>query len=321
MTAATLCRPSSRPVPLSASPELEAYVRGAVEAARADPALQPPCPVPSPSTPGDTPTPGAVRSRTPYRTGRCERVALSPPTDHGRARALVDPVTIDEQWQTAVETALQAWATTYAPQLRTRSSTRSRRRSGRTAGVRGPHRRPAPDVVAGITQIMLTVAQQAQVGRSREAVGQGVDLPGPPDLPVIDLQAFAGSMLQLLVKSMVTTASRKAIAAYAAPGATGTTWRRGSRELSTLTLAQPRDTFGAIMSYGQGQGPLERPRDRAGGHVRRVRIMDANMRAVRRHRRHRVPVPGAADAAYASGGYSECAGGLRCRGIVVTTWD
>ena len=309
---------------LSASPELEAYVREQWKLPAPTPPAAP-VPVPSPSTPGDTPTPGAgaVQDAVPAPVAASVWPFRRQLTTV-EARALVDPVTIDEQWQTAVETALQAWATTYAPQLKDAilNAVAAAFKDG-PQGFADLTVDLPPDVVAGITQIMLTVAQQAQVGQVEEAVGQGVDLPGPPDLPVIDLQAFAGSMLQLLVKSMVTTASRKAIAAYAAPGATkDDVEAQVAGALDTLTLAQPRDTFGAIMSYGQGQGRSSVLATAPAGTYVASEIMDANTCGPCAAIDGTVfPSREAADAAYASGGYSECAGGLRCRGIVVTTWD
>lgn len=308
---------------LSASPELEAYVRErwklptkVVDLAPA-PALAPivPAPVPGAGAAQDTAPAPVAASVWPFRRQLTDV----------EARALVDPVTIDSQYQDAVNLALSQWTSTFAPQVRDLilNAVAAAFKDG-PQGFADLTVDLPPDLVATITQIMLGAAQQAQTGQAAEATGQGVELPPePPALPTLDLQSFAAGMLQLLVKGMVTTASRKAIAAYATPGVTKDDVELlVAGALDSLTLAQPRDTFGAIVAYGQGQGRSSVLATAPVGTYTASEIMDSATcgpcavidGTVFSSRE-------AADAAYASGGYSECAGGLRCRGIVVTTWD
>ena len=246
-----------------------------MEAARADPARSP-VPVPSPVAPGDTPTPGAgaVQDAVPAPVAASVWPFRRQLTTV-EARALVDPVTIDEQWQTAVETALQAWADVRAA-AQDAILNAVAAAFGTDRRVRGPHRRPAPDVVAGITQIMLTVAQQAQVGQVEEMVGQGVDLPGPPDLPSSTCRRSPG---RCCFPRQVDGDHRvaEAIAAYAAPGATkDDVEAQVAGALDTFHPPRSRGTFGAIMSYGRVRAARASSRPRRRARTSRPRSWDAN---------------------------------------------
>ena len=194
---------------------------------------------------------------------------------------------------TAVETALQAWATTL------RAAAQDAILNAVAAAFR-TDRRGFADLTVDLPRTSSPVSRRScSPSRSRHRSAgrgsgrQGVDLP-PAGPPVIDLQAFAGSMLQLLVKSMVTTASGKPSPRTPHPARRRTTWRRRSRELDD---AHPRAAAGHVR-----RDHVVRAGDRAARGVLATapagtyvasEIMDANTcRPCAAIDGHRVPVPG-----------------------------
>ena len=210
--------------------------------------------------------------------------------------------------------------------LRACGRTRSERRRGgvpgRTAGVRGPHRRPAPTSSRYPSDHAHRRAAGWVPGGSRN--GRAGRRPPPPDLPVIDLRAFAGSMLQLLVQVDGDHRVAKPSPRTPHPARRRTTWRRRCGALDTLTLAQPRDVRRDHVDTGRGQGRSASSRPRRRTRITSAsEIMDAGAvpEPTRRHRRTVFPSREAADAAYASGGYSGAQVVSAATAQLVTTWD
>ena len=235
----------------------------------------------------------------------------------------VDPVTLQAQWSTAVDGAVDTWTAKHAPVV-----------TAAILAAIGAAFDDGPEAVAAVTidpPATLTddlvaeavrVAEQAQAEQEREAKAQGVSLTGNPTLDLVALTAFGGAMAALLVRAWASGAARKAVQLMQGGVSKAAVLAGVSTHLGTLTDAQARDAASAVMSYGQGQGRASVLATAPEGTYTASEVMDAaTCTACAAIDGTTFPTLEEADSAYASGGYSDCQGGLRCRGIVVTTWS
>lgn len=239
------------------------------------------------------------------------------------ARSAVDPVTLQAQWSTAVDGAVDTWTAKHAPVV-----------TAAILAAIGAAFDDGPEAVAAVTidppgtltddlvAEAVRVAEQAQEEQEREAKAQGVSLTGNPTLDLVALTAFGGAMAALLVRAWASGAARKAVQLMQGGVSKAAVLAGVSTHLDTLTDAQARDAASAVMSYGQGQGRASVLATAPEGTYTASEVMDAaTCTACAAIDGTTFPTLEEADTAYASGGYSECQGGLRCRGIVVTTWS
>lgn len=297
---------------LSADPALEAYVREQWKL----PARELPAPPTVPAPPVAPPVPVAAAAAPKDWPFRRQLTDVE-------ARSTVDPVKLATQHGNALDKAVDRWTTTYAGTVAGAITA-----AVATAYDDGPEAvaqitvDPPAGLADDLTADVLGLAEQAQAEQEREAKAQGVTLTGSPALDAVAAGAFAGAMTSLLVKGWASAGARKAVQLMADPGATEADVLAGvEAHLGTLTDAQARDAYSAALSYGQGQGRSSVLNVAPPGVYTASEVMDAATCAAC------ADVDGTvfasleeADAAYASGGYTECQGGLRCRGIVVTTW-
>lgn len=236
------------------------------------------------------------------------------------ARSAVDPVTLNTQHAQGVDKAVEDWTTTYRPEVVAAILAAVAAAGTDLEALTALEVDTPPELTAALTASVLTVAKQAQAEQVREAKAQGVT-PGSAVLDEVALSAFAGAMASLLVRGWTSAASRKAVQAAQGGASAADVQAAVGQHLDSMTDAQPRDSFGAVMAYGQGQGRSSVLAVSPAGTYTASEVMDAATCGPCSS------IDGTtfdsleeADAAYASGGYSECEGGLRCRGIVVTTW-
>ena len=312
---------------LSADPALEAYVREQWKLpAREEPT---PAPVVVPETTGAGVAQDTVPA--PVPPAPIAAAAADAPTEWPfrrqltavEARSTVDPVKLQAQYAQGVDRAVGKWTAAHAAAVTgALTAAVGAAYDDGVEAVAAVTIDPPEELTADLYAEALAVAEDAQAEQEREAKAQGVTLTGRPSLDLVALTGFAGAMAALLVRGWASAASRKAVQLMQG-GATKADVVKGVEDhLGTLTDAQPRDAFGAVMGYGQGQGRSSVLTVAPPGTYTASEVMDAATCTAC------ADIDGTtfasveeADAAYASGGYAECQGGLRCRGIVVTTWD
>ena len=239
------------------------------------------------------------------------------------ARSTVDPVKLQTQFAQGVDTAVGKWTSAHAAAVTGAiTAAISAAYDDGPAAVAAVTIDPPAELTDDLYTEALRVAEDAQAEQEREAKAQGVSLTGQPSLDLVALTGFAGAMAALLVRGWASAASRKAVQLMQGGASQADVVKGVEDHLGTLTDAQPRDTFGAVMGYGQGQGRSSVLAVAPPGTYTASEVMDAaTCAACADVDGTTFPSREEADAAYASGGYAECQGGLRCRGIVVTTWD
>jgi hypothetical protein len=176
-----------------------------------------------------------------------------------------------------------------------------------------------------LAEHMQDLADEAAQQQADEAKAQGVSI----DAGQADSTRIAGMaavVAAALASSLVDGSTRKALQAWT-PGATKDsvtgavdTW------LSSLTDAGLRDQLGGGLTLAQGAGrSATLDVGAAAGFAAKYyasEILDPDTcDACEEEDGVEFDSLDDANAAYASGGYAECEGGLRCRGIVVTVWE
>jgi hypothetical protein len=172
---------------------------------------------------------------------------------------------------------------------------------------------------------MVGLADEAAQMQADEADRQGVSVPvGVPDQD--RLAASAAVVAAVLASSLVDGSTKKALQAWT-PGATSADVVQAvGGWMDTLTDASLRDQLGGGLSLAQGAGrgaTLMAAADAGmGASYYASEILDGSTCGpCQAEDGHQFDSLDEADAAYASGGFVECEGGLRCRGIIVTVWD
>ncbi|MFI6793670.1 DUF935 family protein [Nonomuraea sp. NPDC050383] len=296
---------------LSPDPALEAYVREAWRLPERAQAAPPPTPAiapPAPPAPPQTP-PEPLQAR----AGRPERMRAAAGPD--------DLADVQEAWQNALDTVLEAW-----PSIA--EDWRNQLAEQITAAV------DAGDVQA-LTQLtidstgaaellavaMLELAETSAEQMAAEAAAQGVSVEQPP----IDdghLEAVAVAVAALLAAGLAGAAAAAALR-LAVPGAAGAAVAvEVAAILAALSLRTVRDQVGGALSGAQSAGRFVVLREAPTARYMASEVLDrstcANCRAIDGTTFDDLD---AAEAAYGNGAYVKCLGGIRCRGQVIAIWD
>lgn len=172
---------------------------------------------------------------------------------------------------------------------------------------------------------MHDLADDAAQQQSDEADRQGVSVPvGKPDNS--RLTAAAAVVAAALASSLTDGATRKALQAWTPGASSADVVDAVGSWMDSLTDASLRDQLGGGLSLAQGAGrgaTLAAAADKGlGATYYASEILDSNTCSeCQAEDGHQFDSLADAESAYASGGFVDCEGGLRCRGIIVTVWD
>jgi hypothetical protein len=310
---------------LTADPDLEDWVR---ERWSLPEKVDPPVPanappaVPNPNPASDPAVPAVPVPAQPVAAGRRIRAA------GGRrelttieAASTVDPESIQGTWETSLETLINGWDNVSRAQ-----------REAITEQIQAAVNDDRIDALAGLAvdsadaaqmlaEAMTAMAEDAATEMRREAHDQGVTVPAP----VIDhdrLTEVAAAVAMLIGASAATSAGREALRVWT-PGRNGSDVAGLVDEhMKGLSDSYLQDQLGAALSSAQNTGRQAVLNMAPKADYYASEVLDSNTCS------KCASIDGtkfddkeSAGEAYASGGYVECLGRLRCRGIVVAVWN
>ncbi|MER7131248.1 phage portal protein family protein [Streptosporangium saharense] len=300
---------------LTPDPELEAYVRAAWRLPQRAPATPPPAP--------------AVQARRRGRTARARAREVRAAGSDGERRQLtlteaasgVDPDAIQAAWETAVEELLAAWAdiaaawrTDLGGQIRVLID---------VGPLTGLAEMPLDSAAAAalLTDAMVRLAEQGAVQMVAEAASQGVEVDQSP-VNEAHLGEVARTLADLLAGWLSAAAGREALR-QAGRGRSGEDVAAAvAAHLEGLSDAWLREQLGGALSVAQSDGRLAVLDAAPEATYHASEILDQNTcQACAEIDGTTFGSLAEAKAAYVSGGYIACAGRLRCRGIIVATWE
>jgi hypothetical protein len=313
---------------ISPDPELERFVRGEYKIPQRDPNA-PPAPQVVPSKTQlvqEAPALDTAPDPKTVTAGRRVNAAASSlrrDLTTVEAAAKTDFTAVQASWQSALDKLVGDWAAISKDQRKQLvAQIKAAVHDSDTAalGALAVDSQSAAELLA---EHLHDTADAAASEMIAEAARQGVDVPAgkvKPDRSRLDQVATA--VAALVATGLAAAAARKALQVWQ-PGAAAKqvaddvgTWLEGLGDTSL------RDSLGGGLSVAQNAG--------------RMAVLDAAPKATyaaseindRNECDACAEVDGTefdtladAEAAYASGGYSGCEGGLRCRGVIVAVWD
>jgi hypothetical protein len=172
-----------------------------------------------------------------------------------------------------------------------------------------------------LTQRMADLADEAAAEMVREADRQGITV-GTVTVDHGRLTEIAATIAALLAGGLAAAAGRRAVQ-VATPTATGAEIAAiVADHLGSLSDAYLRDQLGGALSTAQNTGRLAVLDDAPKAMYAASEVLDPSTcefcAAIDGHVFANLDE---AAAAYANGGYIDCAGFLRCRGILIAVWD
>ncbi len=296
---------------LAADPALEEYVRREWRLPAREQAPEPPASAPAP--------PVAARPARRVRAAELRRHL----TDV-EAAAGVDFAAIQAEWETARDQLLDGWTDA---EKTMRAAVLDQIEAAVDAGdlaALGAIVVESDELAELIAAAMLTVAGDAATEAVREAKSQGVTIPTPDDLGDTRLAGVAAAVAGVIASGYSNAAARKALA-EAGPDATGAAVRKAVSahlaDLAKSTDGWVADNLGQALTVGQNAGRAAVFRAGPDANYVASEVLDRNTcDACSDVDGKAFDSLADAEAAYASGGYRECEGGLRCRGIIVARW-
>lgn len=306
---------------LSADPALEADVRRRW----ALPARTSPVPVPAARPDLAVASSRRGRGKAPasrvVAAGEPAAITLRRALTDVEARAATDFIAVQQDWQDELDALLASWATIADEQ---RAAVRAQVLAAVEAGditSLAQMRLDTTTAAALLYEHMADTSESAAGRMSSEAKAQGVDAPtGKPDQD--RLAQVAGTTAALLAGGLVASAARKALQVWT-PGADAATVADAvDTHLASLTDASLRDSLGPALTTAQNEGRLSTLAGAPEATYVASEVLDsATCDACTAEDGHTFTSLDQASAAYANGGYVDCQGGARCRGIIVAVWE
>jgi hypothetical protein len=302
---------------ISPDPKLEAFIRDTYRLPTRDTNTQAPAPVP--------PTTQASRRKS---RGREVRAAGDPAAGHRQLTTIeaasgMDPDAIQSEWQAAVDKAITAWGPLAAAQRDDLIAKIQQAIDQNNTAALGQLTVDSTAAGQMLGAAMEDLAELAAQQMAAEAASQGVDVdPEAADVQLQRLTEIGLAVAAIIAAGLAAAAGREALRVWR-PGESGAAVGAMVRaHLESLSDAFLRDQVGGAMSTAQNYG-------RAG-------VLDVAPEAT--YVASEVLDKGtcvpcleldgtefadlaAAREAYASGGYVECKGRLRCRGVIVALWN
>ncbi|MFI7468144.1 hypothetical protein [Nonomuraea sp. NPDC049646] len=297
---------------ISPDPQLEAFVRREWKLPERNAAPTPP---PAPVT-------ARARRRLPHK--RTVAAAVSegdrrPLTDLER-QAGFDPDALQASWQQALDDLLAAWQAISEGWRLDLAGQIAAIVNGGGLQALADMTLDAADAAELLLVAMVEVAEAAAALMVAEAATQGVALV-QPQVDESRLGQIADTIAALLASWLSGAAARETLR-RATPDASGdqvaadvTTYLEG------LSDAFLREQFGAALSTAQSEGRFAVLDDAPNAQYASSEILDnATCKPCKELDGTVFDDLAAAKAAYANGGYIDCEGRLRCRGIIIALW-
>lgn len=242
------------------------------------------------------------------------------------AAAHVDFEGVQADWQAALDELLTEWKPVEAA-MRTQvmAAVAEAVDAGDVTGLA----RVDPDIADATALIGAALEQAAQRAADRmraEARAQGVTIPavlaaaGPW---TSRLAAVAKATAAVLASGLVFAAARAALRVFSAGRPAKQVVAAVNDHLAGLSGAFPAEQLGGALTAAQNAGRLDAVEAAPSEpELRASEVLDKNTcEPCREIDGHLYPDLAAARAAYATGGYVGCEGGLRCRGIIFASWE
>lgn len=298
---------------LEPDPELEAYVRKTWRLPQRDP-----------NSPQPQQQPVQARRRS--NRSREVRAAGDPAAGHRQlttveAASGMNPDAIQGAWEKALDTLLKAWKTIAAAQRAELV------RQITDAVDRGDIKALANLVVdttaaaARLAKAMIDLARSAIQQMLDELASQGVDAPEPL-VNEQHLTETAAAVAAIVGSGLASAAGREALRVWQ-PGAAGAdVAAMVDDHVAGLSDAYLREQLGGALTTAQNEGRFAVLHGAPEATYWASEILDRNTcKPCEELDGHRFADLADARAAYATGGYVNCLGRLRCRGVIVATWD
>ncbi|MER7500452.1 DUF935 family protein [Nonomuraea pusilla] len=288
---------------LSPDPALEAYVR---QAWRLPERVEAPAPPPPAPVREDPPTPIAAA-----RPRRQLRAAAPGPGLEA----------VQEAWQTALDGLLEEW-----PDIT--EAWRDQLAEQIQAAIDDGHLQAlteltidSSDAAELLAVAMLELADTSAEQMVADAQAQGAPVEQPP-VEEDELSVVAAAVVALLAAGLAGAAAAAALR-LAVPGASGAAVAaQVTATLAALSLRAVRDQVGGALSHAQASGRFSVLRKAPVAQYVADETLDRNTCKPCRDLDGTVFEDlAAAEAAYGTGSYVGCLGGVRCRGQVVAVWD
>lgn len=298
-------------------PALEGWVRERWRLPQRDPnaPAPPPAPVPVPPAPPVKAT----------RLSRPVRAAVQPlrrQLTAVEAAAKTDFQAVQTGWQSALDRLVADWADITTAQ---RADLRAQIVTAVDAGDVGALGRLTADAkvsAAVLKKAMVALAAEAAQQQADEADAQGVTVdPGTPDDGRLGL--YATAVAAIMASGLANSAGRDALRRIT-PDSTGADVAAlVDVHLDGLSDAFLADQLGGAMSAAQNEGRMATIKDGPTPEIlASSEVLDSNTCASCSAVDGTVyDSIGEAEAAYANGGFVDCEGSLRCRGILVAVHD
>ncbi|MUN41415.1 phage portal protein family protein [Actinomadura litoris] len=236
------------------------------------------------------------------------------------AAAGMDPDQIASDHDAALEDLLAAWAAVQAAQT---DALVEQVAAAVVAAETAQLAALTLDTSAAAEVLAPALLAMASTGAGQvvaEAASQGVDL-ATPELDEDALRALADTIAALMGSATADAAGREALRVWT-PGASGEDVAGLVRShMEGLTDAWPREQLGGALWAAQAHGRWATLMDAGEATYVASEVLDTGTC------KNCVEIDGtefdsreAAGAAYAAGGYIECLGRLRCRGVLVAVW-
>lgn len=326
---------------LSTDPALEAYVRREWKLPERDPDAPPltptdaakvlqneaPVPVPPSSTgtaqPTTVPTGDPVAaSRRPFEVSAATGdVVLRRGLTEVEAASGTDFVEVQEQWLQALDQLTDAWGdVTFQQRAAILAQIRAAVEAGDLSAL-AAITAPTAQAVTLLMDYMRALGADAAEAVVREATSQGVKT-AVGVLDDVRIEGAAKAVAGFLASGLATSAGRSAMLVWNDGASPKDVEKSVGDALDELTDASLRDGLGGALSVAQNEGRAATLKVAPKARYYSSEVLDANTcQPCRDVDGMEFDSLDEGQAAYASGGFRDCKGGLRCRGIIVTRWE
>lgn len=233
----------------------------------------------------------------------------------------MDPESLDEQWVDSVTALLKDWANVSEAQRLEITAQIAAAVDDDQVDALATMAVDSTDAAEMLATAMLSMAADAATETKKEARKQGVSVSGNV-IDKVRIKSVASAVAVLITTSLATAAGREALRIWT-PGKSGADVSGSVNDhMESLSDSYLSDQLGNAISYAQNHGRQSVFSAAPPAQYFASEVLDSNTcKKCRDIDGEKFESMQAAEEAYASGGYVECLGRLRCRGIVVAVYD
>ena len=239
------------------------------------------------------------------------------------AAAGTDFEAVQGDWESALDTLVTSWAAiTAAQRMQLLDQVRAAVDGGDMAALAGL-KVDSQAAAAALQTAMEDAASTASEQIAGEAASQGVSVDAADASPDAGrLAGVATTTAALLGAGLASFAARTALQVWSATATAEDVASAVGDGIDSLTDSSLRDGLGGALTAAQSAGRVALLDVAPQATYYSSEILDqATCSSCEAEDGTEFADLAEAQDAYANGGYSECEGGLRCRGIVVAVWD